>query len=174
MNDDNGIFGEILETAGTAAKQTGKAVANAAAATVQTAASQVGVPVADNSQSTPSQDVSPQVSNEDIVESLYEKSAGQNAAAAQPAQPAVKAQDPSIKSPEELAQMDVVRKRLHDEYYQTLVNPAKQEEESVSEKLEREDKQEDMELQQKEAKKPPDLAVQRAQTHAEQNPGASG
>lgn len=78
-------------------------------------------------------------------------------------------------------QLAQVRQKLHQEqhdetYYEPLFayehNLNKTE--SKVEELEREEKQEMQELQQKEADKPPPLAVQRAQTHVEVNPGIAG
>ena len=154
----NDVFGEVLEQTASAVKQTGQAVA-----------SQLGVPVppSDNS-------AAQDASNEDIVESLYGKSQGQSATAAQPAQPPVNAPNPTAKNPEELAKMEVVRKGLHDEYYQQLVNPQKPQEETVVDKIEREKQEEMVDLQQKELEKPPPLAVQNAQRKTEGNPGTTG
>ncbi len=174
--DTNNLFGEILETAGTAAKQTGRAVANAASATVQTAATQIGVPIADNSaQTAPSQDASSQVSNEDVVQSMYEKSQTQQSTnAAQKVSQQNPMPSSMDKTPQEKAEMEVVRKRLHDEYYQSLIHPPKQEEERTAEKVEREEKEEMVDLQKKEMENPPDLAAQRAAQRVEKFTGASG
>lgn len=60
----------------------------------------------------------------------------------------------------------------HQRYFQNEFNRPKPKEEPVAEKLEREKKQEMVDLQKKEAKKPP-LAVQRAQ-NIEKNRGSSG
>lgn len=59
---------------------------------------------------------------------------------------------------------------LHSQYYQSLIT--KKQEERPTEKVEREKKQENFELIQKEKKKPP-LAVQRSQK-VEKYPGTSG
>lgn len=168
MNDDNGVFGEILESAGTAIKQTGKTAANAVSDTAKATVSQITGSQGDSSAPVPATDTDTQ----DVVESLYEKSQPQNTNSQQTLQQGLV---PNIldKTPQEEVELEVVRKRLHDEYYQSLINPPKQEEESVTEKIVREDQQEDMELQQKEMEKPPEL-VQRAAQRVEKNPGASG
>ena len=61
--------------------------------------------------------------------------------------------DPNAgKSPEELAKIHALRNTLHQEYYQTLTNPAKPTEENVTEKLEREEQEKqlaDLEVQKK-------------------------
>lgn len=169
--DTNSLLGEVLESAGTAAKQTVKAAANAVSDTAQTAASQIGVPVGDSS-APPSQDAATQVSNGEVVESLYEKSQPQNT---NPQQALQQGSRPNIsdKTPQEQAELEVVRKRLHDEYYQSLINPPKQEEERTAEKLEREEKEEMIDLQQKKMENPPPL-VQRQAQRVEKFPGASG
>lgn len=78
-------------------------------------------------------------------------------------------------------QLASVRQKLHQElhdktYYEPLFayehNLNKTE--SKVEKLEREKQQEMQELEQKEAEKPPSLAVQRLQTHVEAHPGIAG
>lgn len=170
MSDNSSIIGEVLEKAGTPAKQTGKAAAAAASDFAQGAASQVGVPVPDSSGNVPQSVDS--VNTQDVVESLYGKSQTQTPAPHQSVQSGDAPADTS-KSPEELAEIEVVRKRLHNEYYQSLVNPPKQEEERVAEKVEREEKEEMVDLQQKEMKKPPPL-VQRQAQRVEKFPGASG
>ena len=170
MSDNKGIFGEVLESAGTAVKQTGKAVASAVSDSAKAAASQAGVPVGDSSAGS-SQDATSQVSNEDVVEGLYEKSQPQNTNP--PQQPVSNQTDSSGKTPQEAAEIEVVRKRLHDEYYQRDFNRPKQEEERVAEKVEREEKEEMVDLQQKKMEKPPEL-VQRAAQRVEKFPGASG
>jgi hypothetical protein len=87
----------------------------------------------------------------------------------------IKAKDSNEgKTPEEVANMDVIRKELHSEYYQKLVNPPKQREESVQEKLEREDEEEKVELWQKEKKKPKDLPVTVKQGTGEKMVGVAG
>ncbi len=154
--DPNDKIGEVLEQGANAVKQT-----------VKTVAAQVGV-ASDSPQAATSQDANTQ----DVVESLYEKS--QSQAAAQSSTPASNSSNTQNKSPQELAQIEVVRKNLHEQYYQSLINPPKeQQEESVSEKLEREEKQEMVDLQQKQMEKPPEL-VQRAAQRVEKFPGASG
>lgn len=78
-------------------------------------------------------------------------------------------------------QLAAVRQKLYQEQHnETYYNPLFAYEhnlnktESKVEELEREDKEKMMDLQQKEADKPPPLAVQRAQTHIEVNPGIAG
>lgn len=172
MNDDNNsVFGEVLESAGTVAKQTGKVATNAVSDFATGAASQLGVPVADNS-SVPAGDVN----TEDVVKGLYEKSQPQNSQT-KPAQSLpTSGKNPSDlgKTPEELANLEVIRKELHAAYYQSLTNPPKPEEESVTEKIEREKQEEMVDLQQKKMEKPPELTIQRQAQRVEKFPGASG
>ena len=79
------------------------------------------------------------------------------------------------KSPEEQKALLELRRDLHKEvYYDPTFNPPKKQEERPAEKVEGEKKQEMQELQQKEDKKPPPLAVQREQNKAEMFRGVSG
>lgn len=83
------------------------------------------------------------------------------------------------KSPEEQKKLIELRNQLHKEnYYDPTFNRAKNPpaggEERPAEKVENEKKQEMMELEQKDAKKPPPLAVVREQNKAEMFRGASG
>lgn len=63
--------------------------------------------------------------------------------------------------------------KAHQEYFQRLTNPPKPKDEPVAEKLEREKKQEMVDLQKKEDKKPAPIAVSRAQ-NIEKFRGSSG
>lgn len=83
-------------------------------------------------------------------------------------------------TPEE-QQLAQIRQKLQQElhtnvYYEPLFSYEHNlnKTESKVEELEREEKQEAMELQKKEADKPPSLAVSRAQTHTETSPGMAG
>ena len=79
------------------------------------------------------------------------------------------------KSPEEQKQLLQLRQDLHKQvYYDPTFNPMKKQEERPAEKVEKEKKIEMQELEQKEANKPPPIAVQREQNKAEQFRGVSG
>lgn len=79
------------------------------------------------------------------------------------------------KSPEEQKQLMELRNQLHKEnYYDPTFNPVKKQEERPAEKVENEKKLEMQDLQQKNAEKPPPIAVQREQNKAEMFRGASG
>ena len=175
--DTNNLFGEVLESAGTAVKQTGKAVASAVSDTAQQAASQAGVPVGDST--VPSQDAATQVSNEEVVESLYGKSQPQNTNPQTPLNQSGQIPAGSGNTQEELAktreELTAAYKQHTETYYDPTFNPPKreEEEESVSEKLKRQDQQGEVDLQKKEMEKPPEL-VQRAAQRIEKFPGASG
>lgn len=73
------------------------------------------------------------------------------------------------------AKLEKTRAKLaaHQEYFQNLINRPKAPEEKKADELEREKKQEMIDLQQKEKKKPPPLAVQNAQ-NIEKHRGSSG
>ena len=79
------------------------------------------------------------------------------------------------KSPEEQKQLLQLRQDLHKQvYYDPTFNPMKKQEERPAEKVEKEKKIEMQELEQKEANKPPPIAVQREQNKAEMFRGVSG
>ena len=79
------------------------------------------------------------------------------------------------KTPEEQKKLMELRSQLHKEnYYDPTFNPPKKQEERPVEKVENEKKQEMMELEQKDAKKPPPLAVVRERNKAEMFRGAAG
>jgi hypothetical protein len=84
-----------------------------------------------------------------------------NAAAASAAQnivmPKQSPQDKIQQSLQDKQDLAKTRNELHSIYYQNLVNPKKQVEESVVEKLEREDKQKEFEELETKSKKPKDL-----------------
>jgi uncharacterized protein YjbJ (UPF0337 family) len=176
--DKNGILGEVLEKGQSIVQKTGKAAADSATGAVKTAAGQIvgdssSQTGADETRSTVSdnqQSADDKVQVEELVKDLYAPSKPQNTQ---------NLQDPSLvksqSKPEEQAKLASVRQKLHDEvYYDPLVNPAKPQEERPAEKVENEKKQEMTDLQQKEAKKPAPVAVQRAQQTAEKFRGVSG
>lgn len=78
------------------------------------------------------------------------------------------------KTPEELAQMQALRRELHGEYYQKLTHPTQAAQESVVDKLEREDQEEELADLETNKEKPPPIAVQRVQQSAEKFRGVSG
>lgn len=61
------------------------------------------------------------------------------------------------KTPEEIAKIEALRKQLHSDYYQNLVNRPKPKEEPVAQKLEREEQEERMAEIEEEKKKPKEL-----------------
>lgn len=78
------------------------------------------------------------------------------------------------KSPEEEAKLEVVRRQLHGQYYQDLTNPKKAPEETVAEKLEREDQEEKMAEIETKKDKPPELPSTVKQGTGESVVGVSG
>lgn len=62
------------------------------------------------------------------------------------------------KSPEELAKIEALRQQLHGDYYESLTAQQSQKEETVTEKLDREKQEEEIELWEKDKKKPDPLA----------------
>lgn len=89
----------------------------------------------------------------------------------------LKTDKPQIKteSMEEKKKLLELRQQLHKQvYYDPTFNPQKKQEERPAEKVENEKKQEMQDLQQKDAKKPPPLAVVREQNKTEMFRGAAG
>ena len=79
------------------------------------------------------------------------------------------------KSPEEQKKLLELRSQLHKEnYYDPTFNRPQKQEERPAEKVENEKKQEMQDLQQKDAKKPPPLAVVREQNKTEIFRGTAG
>ena len=79
------------------------------------------------------------------------------------------------KSPEEQKKLLELRNQLHKQnYYDPTFNPPQKQEERPAEKVENEKKVEMQDLQQKNAEKPPPLAVVREQNKTEMFRGAAG
>ncbi len=78
------------------------------------------------------------------------------------------------RTPEELAKIEALRGQLHGEYYQKLTKPQQQEEESVVDKLEREDQEKKMEDLETQKEKPPPLPSTVKQGTGENVVGVSG
>lgn len=168
--DKNGILGEVLEKGQSVVQKTGKAVVGSAAGAVKTTAGQIGGDsggqTKDNTVISDKQTANQKAETDELVKELYAPSKPQNNQ-----NPAAKPQSET----EEQAKLAGVRQKLHDEvYYQPLIGRQKPQEERPAEKVEREKKQEMHDLQKKEAKKPPPIAVQRAQQSAEKFRGVSG
>lgn len=163
MSDNNGIFGEILEQGASVVKQTVKQVAKMPSDLAKAGAKQVKG--TDQTQ-IPDQTADEKAKTEEFVKDLY-KSSGK---------PELNKKGSVQKPPEETKEQKLakLRQELHSNYYQRLVNSPKPPEEKPAEKVEREKKEERWELEQKEKKKPPPLAVQRGAQKAEKYPGASG
>lgn len=78
---------------------------------------------------------------------------------------------------EEIEKIESLRKKLHDEYFQELIQPKKkqEEEERPADKEEREEeekKKKEQQKQQEEVKKKEDMKVVQERTKAERRPGA--
>lgn len=162
MIDKTGFFGEILEQGATVVKQTIKQVAKTPGDLAKAGTKQIkGSDQAQAADQNPADD---KTKTKEFVKDLYKP---------------LKNSEPSpkdAKNPEETKEQKLakLRQELHANYYQNLINPPKPKEEKAAEKVEREKKEERWELQEKEKKKPPPLAVQRAAQKAEKFPGASG
>lgn len=78
------------------------------------------------------------------------------------------------KTPEEIAKIEALRKQLHSDYYQNTFNRPKPKEESVTEKIEREEQVKQFEDLEKEKKKPAPLPATVKQGTGESVVGISG
>ena len=79
-----------------------------------------------------------------------------------------------VKTPEEEAKMEALRGQLHGEYYRKLTKPQQQAEETVVDKLEREDQEKKMEDIETQKEKPPPLPATVKQGTGENIVGVSG
>lgn len=156
-----------MEKGQSAVKKTGKAAVDSAAATVKAATNQIAGDSAGNLGSNEAK-ANDKTQTEELVKELYAPSKPQDSQNLPLAEPQSKT--------EEQTRLANVRQKLHDEvYYQPLIQGQKaKQEERPAEKVEKEKKQELVDLQKKEAKKPPPIAVQRAQQIAEKFRGVSG
>lgn len=78
------------------------------------------------------------------------------------------------KTPEELAKIEALRQQLHKDYYESLTNRKKPIEEHVTEKLEREEKEQKMSELEVQKKKPPKLPMTQKQGTGENVVGVWG
>jgi len=173
MSDNSGIFGEILEQGTNVVKQTVKQVVKTPSDLAKAAGKQV-IPLrqgsagqkGSNQAQSPDKTADEKIKTKEFVKELYKPKDDLNADERKNVQ----------KSPEETEEQKIakLRQELHSAYYQKLVNPPKANAEKPAEKVEREKKEERWELEEKEKKKPPPLAVQRGAQKAEKYPGASG
>src|SRR4051812_25800115 len=120
--DKPGIFGEILEELGDTAKQAGSSLAKTPQDLAKAAASQVKQ-AAKGSQATQSQPPVEQQAqqqpqrDDEFIKDLYGANKQNNAQ---------QTQTTALDTPEQKEQkLESLRKKLHDEYYQKLVNPPK-------------------------------------------------
>lgn len=185
MNDDS-IIGGVLNQLGQTAKQTVKQVIKIPEEMAQDAAGQVGVkkPAASAEGSGEPRQWQSDEERIKFLKDLY-GSAEQNPSEKSnlPVKPSADASafvkttadKKAMADKEEQKKLIELRNKLHKEnYYDPLFNRPQKQEERPAEKVEQEKKQEMMELQQKDAKKPPPLAVVREQNKAEMFRGAAG
>lgn len=171
--DDSGILGKALGQLGSIAKKTGEEIIKKPEEMAGDVASEFGLKT-DTAPQTPKSEVSDEQATKEVVKSLYAPSEKKkDDAQTQKPDDTEFAKQIADKSPEEQQKLMALRRKLHQEYYEKLVNPPKPQEERPAEKVEKEKKQEMSELQQKEEKKPPAL-IQRARERVEKFPGASG
>ncbi len=177
--DNSGIIGEILERGQSSVKKAAKQTVSDFVQTTkgQITGSSSGSDQGTNEQANSAQQTQQQqMTDKDRVEflrNLYGKSDNSSKTKSQGSNPPQKS--PNVgKTPEELAKIEALRKQLHGDYYQSLTNLQKPQEETVTEKLEREEEKEKMELWEKDKKKPPALAANVKQGTGESVVGVSG
>lgn len=176
--NNSGMIGEILETGQSTVKNVAKSATQGAQSFVNTATGQITGSQSDqgtNEQANAVKQNQKKMSDDNakqFLKDLYGKTDKKD-----DADPGIKAlqggqQDsqniaeiglgltPSMvqKTPEEQLEIEALRRQLHSDYYQNLVNRPKQKEESVTEKIEREDEMAKFEEFQKQKEKPDPLA----------------
>ena len=177
--DPNNVIGELLEKG---QNITTNAVKTTVSDVVGSVSDQIGLKIEANQQAPQAQNQiqqqqpaeTAQNSDEenqrtkDMVRDFYSPSNDQTQ----------NAQTAAVTEEQQLAK---VRQKLYQElhndvYYQPLISYEQKQQQVVSktDQLENQKHQEMQELQQKEADKPPPLAVQRAQAHTELTPGIAG
>lgn len=150
--DKSGIIGEISENLSGVVKQSARQIAKTPVDLTKTGVAQV--------------------KGDSIVpEALGDASSSNSQSQASATDPTLAAKnvEQGIKDKQDLVR---ARQDLHAIYYQKLVNPQKGEEETVTEKLEREDKMKEQEDLQTQAEKPPALPQNVKQGTGEKMPGA--
>jgi hypothetical protein len=173
--DDTTILGSALGQLGQTAKKVGQNVAKLPSEMSKDLGEQIGVRSAGSTGvGEPKQEKKQWESNEERIKFLRDLY-GANQPQAEVKDKTATSAEASAAKPEEQKEAIQLRNQLHkDNYYDPLVNPVEKQEERPAEKVENEKKVEMQELQQKDAKKPPPLAVVREQNKAEMFRGASG
>jgi hypothetical protein len=185
--DDTTILGSALGQIGQTAKKVGQQIVKLPEEMAGDLGEQVGARKSPDSVQDQGQAKQWQSDEERIkfLQDLYGKSdmpkdgakpeTPQNPANAQTQKPSEFQKRIAKETPEEQKKLIELRNQLHKEnYYDPTFNPVKKQEERPAEKVENEKKQEMMDLQQKEEKKPQPLAVVREQNKAEMFRGAAG
>lgn len=183
--DDSTILGATLGQLGQTAKKAGQQIVKLPIEMSRDAGEQIGgsAPLRQGSEEQAKQNASSESkgwqSDEERVKFLKDLygSAKQNPSSGQNSlDKSASFAEASAAKPEEKKALLELRNQLHKEnYYDPTFNPPKkQEEERPAEKVEMEKKQEMQDLQQKEAKKPSPLAVQREQKKVEMFRGPAG
>ncbi len=179
--DDTTILGATLGQLGQTAKQTIKQVAKLPEEMAKDIGGQVGSAKQNAGENKVSDNKSQWQSDEErmkFLRDLYgssEKTISSESSGEPVSSVKSSADAKAMADKEEQKNLLELRQQLHKEnYYDQTFNPVEKQEERPAEKVENEKKQEMQDLQQKDAKKPPPLAVTREQNKAEQFRGASG
>lgn len=161
--DDNGILGNALGQLGSIAKTTGQQIVKIP----EEMTKDLGVQVKG---AKPQKQWQSDEERIKFLRDLYGPDKTVNPLSKKPTEFEAKIAD---KSPDEQKKLTDLRQQLHKQnYYDPTFNPPQKQEERPAEKVEKEKKIEMQELRQKEAEKPPPLAVQRVVQRIEKIPGA--
>lgn len=175
--DDDGILGSALGQLGQTMKQAAKQIVKIPEEMAKDVGGQVGSVKQNTNENKVSGNKPAWSSDEERVKflrDLYGKS-DMSQDGASDKKPTELQEQIKDKSSEEQKKLLELRDQLHKEnYYDPTFNPVKKQEERPAEKVENEKKQEMQDLQQKEDKKPPPLAVVREQNKTEMFRGAAG
>lgn len=188
MDTNNAFVGEILETGQSAVKNVAKTTVSGTQNFVKSTIGQIIGSTPSDAGTNEANSANQQKMSDDqakqFLKGLYgkndsadqEKPFQKNNSSQNPIAQAIGLQpkDPNAgKTPEEIMQMETLRKQLHNDYYQSLVQRPKKEE-AVADKIEREDQEEKMKLIETEKEKPSPLPVTVKQGTGEKMVGVSG
>ena len=173
--DDTTILGGTLNQLGQTAKKTGQQMAKIPEEMAKDAGNQIGVSAKQNADGEKSINNKSQWQSDEerikFLKDLY----GSKSSSEESLEKSTSFVQASTVKPEEQKKLIELRNQLHKEnYYDPLIKPVKKQEERPAEKVEQEKKQGMMELQKKEERAQPPLAVVREQNKAEMFRGVAG
>ncbi len=164
MSDNSGILGEILEQGVSTVKQTGQQIKQMPVDLAKSVKNQVAGGDKSLGQAPLEEADKGKEETEQLVRDIYKPGEEKSAA------------EITRNKAKDAAKLEKTRAKLaaHQRYFQEEFNRPKPKEEKKADELERKKEQEMVDLQQKEKKKPPPLAVRMGAQKTEKYPGASG